>query len=187
MRIVLIDNYDSFTYNLYQAFGRLGAETFIARNDKVDINRIKKLNPHKIVISPGPGTPAESGVSKKVIKHFAGKVPIFGVCLGHQCICEVFGATVRRADEVVHGKTSLVYHDSKTIYTNIENPFVGARYHSLVVENIPECLEVTARTHDNVIMGIRHKSYAVEGIQFHPESFMTKRGLDVIRNFINHV
>ena len=186
MRIVMIDNYDSFTYNLYQAFGQLGAETLVVRNDSIDTRGIKKLKPHKIVISPGPGTPKDAGVSKKIIEYFTGKVPILGVCLGQQCIAEVFGARVVRKNTVVHGKTSLIYHDSKTIYENIENPFVAARYHSLVVENIPGCLEITARTDNNIVMGIRHETHDVEGIQFHPESFMTKRGLDIIRNFINH-
>ncbi len=186
MHVVMIDNYDSFTYNLYQAFGSLGVKTTVIRNDKTSLREIKILTPDKIVISPGPGTPAEAGISKKVIERFAGRLPILGVCLGQQCIGEVFGARVVRAERVVHGKTSLVYHDSKTVYKNIENPFVAARYHSLLVENIPDCLEVSARTDNNVIMGIRHKHHEVEGIQFHPESFMTRRGMDIIRNFLNH-
>jgi anthranilate synthase/aminodeoxychorismate synthase-like glutamine amidotransferase len=184
MRIVIIDNYDSFTYNLYQSIGQLGIQAVVIRNDRITINGLKKLKPHKIIISPGPKTPAEAGISNKVVKYFSGKVPILGVCLGHQCIGEVFGADVKPADKVVHGKTSLIYHDSKTIFKNIKNPFLAARYHSLVVENPPDCLEVSAATADNIIMGLRHRKKLVEGIQFHPESFMTNRGIDIIRNFV---
>jgi len=180
----MIDNYDSFTYNLFQYFGKLGAETVVLRNDKTSLKEIQRLKPDRIAISPGPKRPSESGISKQVIAYFAGKIPVLGICLGHQCIGEIFGAKVVKAKEVKHGKTSLIYHDGSSLYRGIENPFIAARYHSLVVEDIPSCLTLTAWTQDNIVMGLRHREYDVEGIQFHPESFMTERGMDIIRNFL---
>lgn len=184
--IIIIDNYDSFTYNLYQYVGEMVKSVKVFRNDRITIEDIEKLTPQKIIISPGPCTPAEAGISIDVIKHFAGKIPILGVCLGHQAIGAAFGGRVIRCHEIMHGKTSLIYHDEKTIFKGIPNPFEATRYHSLIVEKetLPHCLTVSAWTSNDIIMGLRHKDYPVEGVQFHPESILTKAGKDLIRNFI---
>jgi anthranilate synthase/aminodeoxychorismate synthase-like glutamine amidotransferase len=185
--ILIIDNYDSFTFNLVQYFGELGAEMEIYRNDKITVDQIRnKKNLKKIVISPGPCTPKEAGISKDVIKSFYKKIPILGVCLGHQCIGEVFGAKIVRAKRLMHGKTSMIYHDSNTIFKNISNPFEATRYHSLEIEkkSLPACFQISAWTDQNEIMGIRHKKYPVEGVQFHPESILTKEGKKVLGNFL---
>lgn len=184
--ILVIDNYDSFTYNLVQYLGELGARLSVFRNDKVTIREIERLKPDKIVISPGPGRPKEAGISKEVIKHFAPKVPILGVCLGHQCIAEVFGAKIVRAKRLMHGKTSEIYHQGKGIYKGLPKPFIATRYHSLIVDpkSLPRCLTVTARTKEKEIMGIRHKKYRVEGVQFHPESILTNTGKKFLKNFL---
>jgi para-aminobenzoate synthetase component II len=184
--ILMIDNYDSFTFNLVQYLGILGENIKVRRNDRISIDEIESMSPGKIVISPGPGKPEGAGISKMLIKHFYKKIPILGVCLGHQCIGEVFGAKVINSGLVVHGKTSMIYHDSRTIFRQVENPFEAARYHSLIIENdsLPEEFEVSAWTKDGIIMGIRHKKYNLEGVQFHPESFLTKCGMKIIENFI---
>lgn len=184
--ILIIDNYDSFTYNLVQYLGELGENLKVFRNDKITLKRIKTLRPKKIVISPGPGTPAEAGISKELIWEFAGKVPVLGVCLGHQCIGEVYGGKVIPAKRLMHGKTSLIYHHSKGIFKNIPNPFEATRYHSLLVEkkSLPDCLEITAWTKQGEIMGLEHKNYPLFGVQFHPESILTKSGKDILRNFL---
>lgn len=184
--ILVIDNYDSFTYNLVQYLGELGANQQIFRNDKVSVAEIESLSPNKILISPGPCTPAEAGISIDVIKHFAGRTPILGVCLGHQAIAEAFGGRVVRGDYPVHGKTSEIYHDGKTIFRDIPNPFEATRYHSLVAEraSLPPDLEISAETEDGVIMGVRHKKYFVEGVQFHPESILTTEGKKLLKNFL---
>ena len=184
--ILVIDNYDSFVYNLAQYLGELGWEPLVYRNDHITPTEIEDLAPSHIVISPGPGTPREAGISNDVILHFGGKIPILGVCLGHQCIGHVYGSIVGRAPMPVHGKTSLIYHDGETIYEGIQNPFPAARYHSLIIkpEALPSCLKVTARTHDGEIMGLRHKHYVVEGAQIHPESILTEVGHDLLANFL---
>jgi para-aminobenzoate synthetase component II len=184
--ILLIDNYDSFVYNLAQFLGELGAGIQVRRNDKTSIKEIEKLNPTAIIISPGPGTPKDSGISPEVILHFKEKIPILGVCLGHQTIGEVFGGKVIRADKILHGKTSRVHHDGKTIFKNIKNPFTATRYHSLIVEKetLPDCFSLSAWTEDNTVMGIRHKKYNIEGVQFHPESVLTQTGMEILKNFI---
>ncbi|PIU28776.1 MAG: anthranilate/aminodeoxychorismate synthase component II [Candidatus Hydromicrobium americanum] len=184
--ILMIDNYDSFTFNLVQYLGILGENIKVRRNDKISLNEIKKMAPSRIVISPGPGRPVDAGMSKDIIRHFYKEIPILGVCLGHQCIGEVFGAEVINSGVVIHGKTSMIYHDRKSIFTGVENPFEAARYHSLILkkDTIPSSLEVTARTEDGIIMGVRHKNYKLEGIQFHPESFLTPVGLKILKNFI---
>ena len=185
--ILMIDNYDSFTFNLVQYLGILGKNIIVRRNDKITLNDIIKMSPSKIVISPGPGRPENAGMSEEIIKHFYKEIPILGVCLGHQCIGEVFGAEVVNAGVVIHGKTSKIYHDGKGIFDGIENPFEAARYHSLILkkDSIPSELEITARTEDGIVMGVRHKKYRLEGIQFHPESFLTPVGLEILKNFIN--
>ncbi|MDP1852803.1 MAG: aminodeoxychorismate/anthranilate synthase component II [Candidatus Omnitrophota bacterium] len=184
--ILMIDNYDSFTYNLVQYLGELGQVLKVFRNDKVTIAQIKRLKPKKIVISPGPGTPADAGISRMVIKEFAGKIPILGVCLGHQCIGEVFGGKVILASRLMHGKTSLIYHNGKGIFKNIENPFEATRYHSLLVEkkSLPKVLEITAETKEDEIMGLKHKDFSLWGVQFHPESILTKPGKHILKNFL---
>lgn len=185
--ILMIDNYDSFTYNLVQYLGELGQDLKIFRNDKISIKEIKKLSPKKIIISPGPGRPQDAGISCKLIEEFTGKIPILGVCLGHQCIGEVFGGKIIQAKKLMHGKTSLIYHNAKTILRGIENPFEATRYHSLAVErrSLPKVLEIIAWTKDdNEIMGLRHKDYPVWGVQFHPESIMTKLGKKILKNFL---
>jgi len=184
--ILLIDNYDSFVYNLAQFLGELGAKIQVRRNDKTSIKEIEQLNPTSIIISPGPGTPKDSGISPEVILHFKEKIPIMGVCLGHQTIGEVFGGKVIRANNILHGKTSKIQHDGKTIFENIENPFTATRYHSLIVErkSLPDCFTLSAWTEDNTVMGIRHKKYNIEGVQFHPESVLTEVGMEILKNFI---
>jgi anthranilate synthase/aminodeoxychorismate synthase-like glutamine amidotransferase len=184
--LLLIDNYDSFTYNLYQYLCELGAEVRVVRNDKATIADIEAMHPERIVISPGPCTPKEAGISVEVVRHFAGKLPILGVCLGHQCVGEAFGGTVAGAGEIMHGKMSAIHHDGRGVLSGLPNPFEGIRYHSLAIqrEGLPDCLEVTAWTERGVIMGVRHKELAVEGVQFHPESIMTAVGKDVLRNFL---
>ncbi len=184
--ILMIDNYDSFTYNLVQYIGELGEEVLVFRNDRITIPEIEKLNPERIVISPGPCTPREAGISIEVIRHFAGRIPILGVCLGHQAIGAAFGGRIVRAKNLMHGKTSMIYHDGKTIFEGIPNPFEATRYHSLVIEreSLPDELVVTAWTEDGEIMGVRHKRYVIEGVQFHPESILTRYGHDILRNFL---
>ncbi len=184
--ILMLDNYDSFTYNLVQYLGQLGVNVKVFRNDAISVEQVKKLSPEKIVISPGPGRPEDAGISCALIKELAGKVPILGVCLGHQAIGYCFGGRIIRAKKLMHGKTSMIYHNRKDIFKHMPNPFEATRYHSLLVESrsFPDCLEVTARTKENEIMGLKHKRYAVFGVQFHPESILTKGGLELLRNFI---
>ena len=186
--IIMIDNYDSFTYNLVQYVGELGEELQVYRNDKISIAQIEQLAPDYLMISPGPCTPNEAGISMDVIRHFAGKIPILGVCLGHQSIGQVFGGKVIRAERLMHGKTSPVFHDGRTIFQDIPSPFTAARYHSLLVEEstLPDELEITARTAEGEIMAVRHRHYAVEGVQFHPESIITQHGKQLLRNFLSH-
>ena len=185
--ILLIDNYDSFTYNLYHYLGELGAELEVCRNDEISVEEIQELKPEKIVISPGPCTPKEAGISCAVIRRFGEKTPILGVCLGHQCICTAYGGEIIRAPSIMHGKMSDIFHDSKTIYHSLKNPFSAMRYHSLVIDpdRLPAELAVSARTPDGVIMGVRHKSYPVEGVQFHPESILTEEGKTLLKNFLH--
>jgi anthranilate synthase/aminodeoxychorismate synthase-like glutamine amidotransferase len=184
--LLMIDNYDSFTYNLVQYLGELGEDIRVFRNDKITIEDIEKMSPERIVISPGPCTPNEAGISIDVIKHFAGKIPILGVCLGHQSIGAAFGGDIVRAPNLMHGKTSMIHHDGRTIFEGLPNPFEATRYHSLVIkkETLPDCLEVSAWTKDDIIMGVRHKEFTVEGVQFHPESILTSVGKDLLRNFL---
>jgi anthranilate synthase/aminodeoxychorismate synthase-like glutamine amidotransferase len=184
--LLMIDNYDSFTYNLVQYLGELGEDIRVFRNNKITVNEIERLNPERIVISPGPCTPKEAGISIDVIKFFSGKIPILGVCLGHQSIGAAFGGNIIRAPRLMHGKTSLVYHDGKTIFEDLPNPFEATRYHSLIIkrETLPECLDITAWTDREEIMGVRHKQFIVEGVQFHPESILTKVGKYLLRNFL---
>lgn len=185
--ILMIDNYDSFTYNLVQYLGTLGANVKVFRNDKISVDGIKKLKPEKIVISPGPGRPEDAGISCAVIKEFAGKAPILGVCLGHQAIGYVYGGKIVIAKKLMHGKTSLIYHNQKSIFKGITNPFEATRYHSLLVErkSLPRCLEIIAWTKQGEIMGLKHKDYPLWGVQFHPESILTKVGKDILENFLN--
>ncbi|HDR7795000.1 TPA: aminodeoxychorismate/anthranilate synthase component II [Bacillus luti] len=184
--ILMIDNYDSFTFNLVQFLGELGQELVIKRNDEVTIADIENMKPDFLMISPGPCSPNEAGISMEAIKYFAGKIPIFGVCLGHQSIAQVFGGEVVRADRLMHGKTSLMHHDGKTIFSDIPNPFTATRYHSLIVkkESLPDCLEVTSWTEEGEIMALRHTTLPIEGVQFHPESIMTSHGKELLQNFI---
>ncbi len=184
--ILLIDNYDSFTYNLYQYISELGAEISVVRNDEITIGDIDKLSPDKIVISPGPRTPEKAGISNDVVRHFGSTTPTLGVCLGHQCVGYAYGGTVGSAGEIMHGKTSMIYHDGRKLFEGIENPFEAIRYHSLAIhrEDLPKDLDVTAWTDDGIIMGVRHKTDPVEGIQFHPESIKTRFGHDILRNFL---
>jgi para-aminobenzoate synthetase component 2 len=185
--ILMIDNYDSFTYNLVQYLGELGADVQVYRNDQITVAEIERLAPEKIVISPGPCTPKEAGISCDAIRHFAGRVPLLGVCLGHQCIGEVFGGEIMRAPALFHGKTSMIYHDGKTIFRGLPRPFEATRYHSLVIrrETVPDCLELSAETDDGVIMGVRHREYLLEGVQFHPESILTREGKRLLGNFLS--
>lgn len=185
--ILMIDNYDSFTYNLVQYFGELGKELVVKRNDEITLDDIRSLQPEMIVVSPGPCTPNEAGISVSVIEHFKGKIPIFGVCLGHQSMGQAFGGKVIRAERLMHGKTSLVHHDNKGVNAGMPNPFKATRYHSLIVEkeSLPECLEVTSWTDEGEIMGLRHREFAIEGVQYHPESIMTEQGKKLLRNFID--
>jgi len=184
--LLMIDNYDSFTYNLVQYLGELGQEIRVFRNDQISIGEIEGMRPERIVISPGPCTPKEAGVSVDVIKRFSGKIPILGVCLGHQAIGEAFGGEVVRAGRLMHGKTSMIHHDGKAIFQHLPNPFEATRYHSLIVkrETLPSCLEVSAETKEGEVMGLRHKRFPVEGVQFHPESILTKTGKDLLKNFL---
>jgi anthranilate synthase/aminodeoxychorismate synthase-like glutamine amidotransferase len=184
--LLLIDNYDSFTYNLFQYLSELGEEVVVLRNDKTTIEEIERMKPERLVISPGPSTPMNAGISNEVIKHFGAILPVLGVCLGHQCIGYSYGATIGQAKAIMHGKSSLIYHNSQGVLAGLPHPFPAIRYHSLVVkrDGLPDCFEVTAWTDDGEIMGLRHKQYPLEGVQFHPESFMTQVGKDLLRNFI---
>ncbi|TVX95819.1 aminodeoxychorismate/anthranilate synthase component II [Cohnella terricola] len=185
--ILVIDNYDSFTYNLVQYLGELGEEIVVRRNDEIDLDGIAKLAPDHILISPGPCTPNEAGISLALLDRFKGEIPILGVCLGHQSIGQAFGGEVVRAGELMHGKTSEITHDGRTIFEGVASPFTATRYHSLIVkrDTLPDCLEISAETEDGMIMGLRHKEYAIEGVQFHPESIMTDYGLKMLRNFLD--
>ena len=186
--ILLIDNYDSFTYNLVQYFGELGADVAVYRNNQIAIPQIRKLKPKKIVVSPGPCTPNEAGISNDVIREFSGKLPILGVCLGHQCIGHVFGGKIVRAKQIMHGKISKIYHSGRGVLRKLQNPFDATRYHSLVIERktLPKELEITAWTHDGEIMGVRHKKHMTFGVQFHPESILTIVGKDILKNFLKY-
>jgi len=186
--ILVIDNYDSFTYNLVQYLGELGEEITVKRNDEIDLAGIEALAPDHILISPGPCSPNEAGISLSLIEHFKGEIPIFGVCLGHQSIGQAFGGEVVRAEKLMHGKTSAIYHQGKSVFEGLPSPFTATRYHSLIVrrETLPDCLEITAETDEGEIMGLRHKEYAIEGVQFHPESIITEHGLTMLRNFLQN-
>ncbi|WP_246946057.1 aminodeoxychorismate/anthranilate synthase component II [Bacillus pinisoli] len=185
--ILMIDNYDSFTFNLVQYLGELGQELLVKRNDQITIQEIEELNPDFLMISPGPCSPNEAGISLEAIQYFAGKIPIFGVCLGHQSIAQVFGGDVVRADRLMHGKTSPIFHNGETIFKEVEGPFTATRYHSLIVkkETLPNTLEITAWTEEGEIMALKHKELAIEGVQFHPESIMTSAGKKLLQNFID--
>ena len=187
MRLLMIDNYDSFTYNLVQYFGELGAKVKVFRNDEISLEQIASMQPAHLVISPGPCSPAEAGISVAAIREFAGKLPILGVCLGHQSIGAAFGGRIVHAQRLMHGKTSPVHHLDKGVFRGLPNPLICTRYHSLAIEreSLPDCLEVTAWTEDGEIMGVRHKTLDVEGVQFHPESILTERGHDLLRNFLD--
>jgi anthranilate synthase/aminodeoxychorismate synthase-like glutamine amidotransferase len=189
MKLLMIDNYDSFTYNLVQYLGELGVEVIVKRNDAIDVAGARALAPAAVVISPGPCTPAQAGVSVPILRELAGELPMLGVCLGHQCIGEAFGGKVVRASRLMHGKTSPVIHDGRTIFAGLTNPFEAMRYHSLLVEpnSIPPSMEVSARTAEGEIMGLRHREYRIEGVQFHPESIGTREGKDLLRNFLAEV
>jgi anthranilate synthase/aminodeoxychorismate synthase-like glutamine amidotransferase len=184
--LLMIDNYDSFTYNLVQYLGELGEDVRVYRNDKVTVDEMEALHPQRLVISPGPCTPKEAGISVDAIRHFAGRIPVLGVCLGHQSLAVAFGGEVVRADRLMHGKTSMIHHDGKTIFRGLPNPFEATRYHSLLVKRatVPDCLEVSAETAEGEIMGLRHRTLGVEGVQFHPESILTTAGMDLLRNFL---
>jgi anthranilate synthase/aminodeoxychorismate synthase-like glutamine amidotransferase len=183
---LLIDNYDSFTYNLYQYLSELGEEVKVVRNDKITLREIERMAPERIVISPGPGRPEDAGISNEVVRRFGESTPILGVCLGHQCIGHAYGAVVGHAGEIKHGKSSYIYHDGKGVYDGLANPFPAIRYHSLAIQrlSLPECLELSAWTDNDIIMGVRHRQYRVEGVQFHPESIMTKEGKAILKNFL---
>jgi anthranilate synthase/aminodeoxychorismate synthase-like glutamine amidotransferase len=185
-RVLLIDNYDSFVYNLVQELGELGAEPIVFRNDAIDLAGVAAAEPDALVISPGPGRPESAGISKAVVAQFAGRVPVLGVCLGHQCIGEVFGGRIVPAPELMHGKTSLIHHDGTGVFAGLENPFEATRYHSLVVDpaSVPECLVVTARTEDGTIMGLAHRELPIQGVQFHPESILTRVGHHLLGNYL---
>jgi anthranilate synthase/aminodeoxychorismate synthase-like glutamine amidotransferase len=184
--LLLIDNYDSFTYNLFQYLSELGEKVVVMRNNKITLEEVEDMKPQRIVISPGPSTPLQAGISNDVIRHFGSRLPILGVCLGHQCIGYSYGASVGQAKEIMHGKSSLIYHNNQGVLAGLPNPFSAIRYHSLVVhrDGLPDCLEITAWTDDGTIMGLRHRQHPVEGVQFHPESFMTQAGKDILRNFL---
>ncbi|MGQ0666618.1 MAG: anthranilate synthase component II [Nitrospiraceae bacterium] len=184
--LLMIDNYDSFTYNLVQYLGELGEDVEVYRNDRISLARIEELRPGRLVISPGPCTPKEAGISVEAIRQFGGKIPILGVCLGHQSLAVAYGGEIIRAPRLMHGKTSPITHDGRTIYRSLPNPFDATRYHSLIVNraNLPECLEVSAETAEGEIMGLRHKTLGAEGVQFHPESILTAVGKDLLRNFL---
>jgi len=185
--LLLIDNYDSFTYNLFQYLSELGEEVVVVRNDRVSLDDIQAQLPERIVISPGPGTPEQAGISNDVIRHFGEKLPILGVCLGHQCLGYSYGARVDVASEIKHGKSSLIHHDGKGLFQGLPNPFSAIRYHSLAViaDSLPDCLEVSARTENGIIMALRHRQFPMAGVQFHPESIMTEVGKDILKNFLN--
>ena len=187
--LLMIDNYDSFTYNLVQYFGELGAEVKVFRNDEITLEQVADLKPDHIVVSPGPCTPNEAGISVPLIKQFAGKVPILGVCLGHQSIGQAFGGNIIHAKQLMHGKTSMIHHQDKGVFHGLPNPFRATRYHSLVIERetLPDCLEITAWTDDGEIMGVRHKQLLVEGVQFHPESILTEHGHAMLANFLKEM
>lgn len=189
VRLLLVDNYDSFTYNLFQHLSELGAEVVVHRNDRFTMEDVEALRPAAIVLSPGPGRPAEAGLMPQVIKRFAGQLPILGVCLGHQAIGEVFGGHIVRAPRIFHGKVSEVHHDGQRLFEGLSNPFIATRYHSLMIhpDSVPSCLEVSARTADGVIMGVRHREWFVEGVQFHPESALTPEGKQLLGNFLTLV
>ena len=184
--LVMIDNYDSFTYNLVQYFGQLGVEVQVYRNDQTDLADLERLRMSHLVISPGPGSPKDAGVSVAAIRHFSGKIPILGVCLGHQAIGEAFGGEVVRAPRLMHGKTSLIYHDGRDIFQGIPSPFEATRYHSLIVnrDTLPDCLQVSAQTAVGEIMGLRHREHVIYGVQFHPESILTGEGMNILNNFL---
>jgi len=184
--LLIIDNYDSFTYNLFQYLSELGQEVQVVRNDKTTLKKIEAMAPERIVISPGPSTPLHAGISNDVIKHFGESLPVLGVCLGHQCVGHSYGGVFGPAKTIMHGKSSLIHHNSNGVFQGLPNPFPAIRYHSLMVarEGLPDCLEVTAWTEDETIMGLRHRQYPVEGVQFHPESFMTHNGKDILKNFL---
>jgi anthranilate synthase/aminodeoxychorismate synthase-like glutamine amidotransferase len=184
-RVLVVDNYDSFVYNLVQYLGELGAEPVVHRADQFTLEDVEALAPDAILISPGPGRPEDAGLSNELIRTWGGRVPIFGVCLGHQCIGQVFGGDVVRAPEIMHGKTSLVRHEGTGVFAGLPEPLEATRYHSLVVENVPDVLEVTARTEDGIVMGLRHRELDVEGVQFHPESILTVAGHAMLRNFLD--
>ncbi|SDO62794.1 aminodeoxychorismate/anthranilate synthase component II [Alkalicoccus daliensis] len=186
--ILMIDNYDSFTYNLVQYLGEMGQELVVKRNDQITMEEIREMNPDYLMISPGPCSPNEAGVSMEAIRTFAGEIPIFGVCLGHQSMAQVFGGDVVQAERLMHGKTSPVHHNSESIFAGLPNPFTATRYHSLIVkrETLPDCFEITAETEEKEIMAIRHKELPIEGVQFHPESIMTDTGKIMLRNFLDH-
>ncbi len=188
-RVLVVDNYDSFVYNLAQYLGELGATPLVHRHDAIDLDQVDALAPDAVLVSPGPGGPGDAGISNQVIDHLAGRVPVLGVCLGHQCIGALYGGRVVRAPEVVHGRTSVVHHDGRGVFAGLPNPFEATRYHSLVVEraSLPEVLEVSAETDDGVIMGLRHRHHDVEGVQFHPESILTGSGHDLLGNFLARV
>jgi anthranilate synthase/aminodeoxychorismate synthase-like glutamine amidotransferase len=185
--VLLVDNYDSFTYNLYQYLGELGAEIRVVRNDELTAEAAVSLAPDRIVISPGPGTPDQAGITLELIRRAAGRIPVLGVCLGHQALGQAFGGDVRRAPKLMHGKTSEIHHDGRGVFRGLPVPFTATRYHSLVVEraSVPESLEITAWTDDGIVMGLRHREHALEGVQFHPESILTTVGKDLLRNFLN--
>jgi anthranilate synthase/aminodeoxychorismate synthase-like glutamine amidotransferase len=185
--VLIIDNYDSFVYNLAQYIGELGRQPAVHRNDEITVAQIEEMAPSHIVISPGPCTPLEAGISNDVVQHFGGKIPILGVCLGHQCIAHTYGGKIGRSLPV-HGKTSTIHHDGKTIYQDLPNPFPATRYHSLIIETegLPSCLEISARTPEGIVMGVRHRDYVVEGVQFHPESILTDVGHDLLANFLGY-
>jgi len=187
--LLLIDNYDSFTYNLVQYLGEMGEEVRVFRNDALNCSQIAALQPEALLLSPGPCTPNEAGICLEAVRFFQGRIPILGVCLGHQVIGQAFGGEVVRAERLMHGKTSLVYHDGRTIYKNMPNPFVATRYHSLILkrETLPSCLEISAETDRGEIMGVRHREFLIEGVQFHPESILTEGGKTLLRNFLNIV
>jgi len=185
VRVLVVDNYDSFVYNLVQYLGELGAEPIVERCDQFTLDDVEAMAPDAILISPGPGRPEDAGLSNDLIRTYAGRVPIFGVCLGHQCIGQVYGGDVVRAPEIMHGKTSLIHHEGVGVFAGLPNPLEATRYHSLVVTNVPDVLEITARTDDGIVMGLRHRELDVEGVQFHPESILTDAGHALLQNFLD--
>ena len=184
--LLLIDNYDSFTYNLFQYLSEMGEDVVVVRNDRISLDDIEAMAPDRIVVSPGPSTPEKAGISNDVVRRFGSRLPVLGVCLGHQCVGHTYGAVVRQAHEIMHGKSSDIYHEGAGVFAGMPNPFSAVRYHSLIVERegLPDCLDVTAWTADGLIMGLQHREYPVQGVQFHPESFMTESGKELLRNFV---